>query len=81
MASKVGWNKKPWKPNALERLMLARGHFPCPGCIGDPTQRIGKFERWQNRPQAAWRLYWKLRPHLLARCNTPNWSMGRRTAP
>lgn len=65
MASKVGWNKKPWKPTAFDRLRLARGHFPCPGYIYDPAPRIGKFERWQRRPQAAWRLYWKLRPHLL----------------
>lgn len=64
MTSCVGTNKKNWKPNMLERLMLARGHFPCPGWVGDPRPRIGKFERWHKRPQAAWRLYWVLRPHL-----------------
>lgn len=67
MASKVGWNKKPFKPSRLDALRLARGWFPCPGFIGDPAPRIGKFERWQHRPQKAWRLYWKLRPHLVAR--------------
>ena len=31
----------------------------CPGAVSDPNNSKHKFERWQKRPKAAWRLYWR----------------------
>lgn len=45
------------KPSVHDRIRLGRGYFPCPGFIGDLRPSKHKFDRWQRRAQAAWRLY------------------------
>lgn len=55
------------KTTAHDRIRLERGYFPCPGFIGDPRPSKHKFDRWEHRPQAAWRLYWRARPELHAK--------------
>ncbi len=47
-----------------DKIVLARGHYPCPGCALDPLNGKHKFHRWHARPQSARRLYWRVRPAL-----------------
>lgn len=67
MSCRVARYLRTIKPSVHDRIRMARGHYPCPGCIGDPRPSKHKFDRWQHRPQAAWRLYWRARPELHAR--------------
>lgn len=50
-------NSPHWK------MRLARPTGPCPGWIGDTDKRPFRFERWHKLPEAARKLYWRIRPH------------------
>ena len=51
------------KVSRFDRMRMAHW-YPCPGWVGDPKPALHKFDRWQNRPQKAWMLYWRARPEL-----------------
>lgn len=58
-------SRQPFRPySKCSRQMRLHPWFPCPGFIGDPAPRWRKFERWHERPQKSWLVYWRARPAL-----------------
>lgn len=49
-----------------DKMHIARLR-PCPGSVVDPKASRHRFNRWHDRPQSAWRLYWRTHPQEWAK--------------